>query len=153
MGKFYILFKLHKSDFGIRPIINCLDHPLVGLCYFLDLILQFFVKKTESYIKDSQNLLQILENLKIDNCNNYHLYSADFSSLYTEIDSNDAIFEITQFLSKNFKSDHIDNIGLNSILKLIFFNNIFTFNSLFLLQINGLSMGCKCGPSVSNLYV
>jgi predicted GIY-YIG superfamily endonuclease len=153
LGKFYILFKLHKSDFGIRPIINCLDHPLVGLCLFIDLILQFFVKKTESYIKDSQNLLQILENLKIDSINNYHLYSADFSSLYTEIDSNDAIFEITQFLSNNFKSDHIDNFGLNCILKLIFFNNVFTFNSLFLLQINGLSMGCKCGPSVSNLYV
>ena len=38
LGKFYILFKLHKSDFGIRPIFNCLDHPLVGLCFFIDLI-------------------------------------------------------------------------------------------------------------------
>ena len=152
-GKFYILFKLHKSEFGIRPIINCLNHPLVGLCYFIDLILQYFVKKTESYIKDSQNLLQILENIKIDCIKNYHLYSADFSSLYTEINSNDAIFEITNFLSNNFKSEHIDNFGLNSFLKLIFFNNIFTFNSLFLLQINGLSMGVKCGPSVANMYV
>ena len=99
-GKFYILFKLHKSYFGIRPIINCLDHPLVGLCYFEDLILQNFVKNTESYIKDSQNLLQILESIKIDCIKNYHLYSADFSSLYTEINSNDAIFEITNFFVK-----------------------------------------------------
>ena len=84
--------------------------------------MQYFVKKTESYIKDSQNLLQILENIKIDCIKNYHLYSADFSSLYTEINSNDAIFEITNFLSNNFKSEHIDNFGLNSFLKLIFFN-------------------------------
>jgi len=152
-GKFYILFKLHKQDFGIRPIINCLNHPLAFLCYFIDWILQYFVKNTASYIKDSQNLIQILENTRITCIKNFHLYSADFTSLYTEINSNDAIHEITQFLDANFTSDHIDTCGLNSILKLIFFNNIFTFNSLYLIQLNGLSMGCKCGPSIANLYV
>ena len=31
LGKFRILSKLHKDKFGIRPIINNINHPTVGL--------------------------------------------------------------------------------------------------------------------------
>ena len=30
---------------------------------------------------------------------------------------------------------------------------IFTFDDLYFIQINGLSMGGKCGPSVANIYI
>ncbi len=43
--------------------------------------------------------------------------------------------------------------GLNGILKLILYNNIFYFINSYYIQINGLAMGGKCGPSIANIYV
>ncbi len=58
LGKFKILAKLHKSKFGIRPIINSIGHPTECLSKFVDQFLQPFIKNSESYIKDSQYVLQ-----------------------------------------------------------------------------------------------
>ena len=153
LGKFRILPKLHKDKFGIRPIINNINHPTVSLSHFVDLFLQPFVRNTESFIKDSQNLLQICQNIEINK--NSKLYSCDFESLYTNINSEDAIQLITEYFSQKISLYSYDfNIyGFNEILKLTLYNNIFTFDDLYFIQINGLSMGGKCGPSVANIYI
>lgn len=49
LGKFRILFKLHKTKFGLRPIINCKSHPTASISLLIDLILQPFVKNSDSY--------------------------------------------------------------------------------------------------------
>ena len=151
LGKFNVLPKLHKTKFGIRPIIASINHPTSKICLLMDLILQNFVKKSESYLKDSQNLIQKSKNIKLDK--DTEIYSCDFESLYTNINSNDAINLIMDYLSKNFVSYNIDNVGLFKILNLIFFNNVFEFNNRFFIQVNGIGMGIKCGPSIANLYL
>ncbi len=128
LGKFKIMAKLHKKKFGIRPIINNIGHPTEGLSQFIDLFLQPYVRNSESYIKDSQNLLQNCNGLQV--CDGYHLYSCDFESLYTNINSEEAILLITDYFHKNKYIDKlidIDIIGFNEILKLILYNNIFSF--------------------------
>ncbi len=99
LGKFKILAKLHKKKFGIRPIINSIGHPTEGLSQFIDLFLQPYVRNSESYIKDSQNLLQDCKNLEVKD--GYFMYSCDFESLYTNINSEDAIILITNYFQKN----------------------------------------------------
>lgn len=85
--------------------------------------------------------------------NKYKLYSCDFESLYTNIDSNDASHTLTEFYSKNIKIPEISNYAFFQFLKIVFFYNIFMFNNIFFIQINGLSMGTCCGPTVANLYL
>ena len=79
LGSFRILVKVHKDKFGVRPIINCLNHPTSNISLLIDLILQPFVKDSKSFILDSQNLIQKTENLYFPS--DSKLYSCDFESL------------------------------------------------------------------------
>ena len=151
-GKFKILIKLHKKNFGIRPIINNINHPTECLSYFLDLFLQPYVKSSKSYIKDSQNLIQFCEDLEYDK-KKYFKYSCDFESLYTNIDTEDAIELITYHFKNSIDNFDFSIVALNEILKLVLNNNIFSFNNSFYIQLNGLAMGSKCGPTIANTYV
>ena len=97
LGKFRLLVKLHKKNFGIRPIINNIGHPTTGLSHFIDLFLQPFVCSSESYLKDSQNLIQICKDIQFDK--KWYKYSCDFESLYTNINTTEAIQIITEHFS------------------------------------------------------
>ena len=78
-----MLIKLHKKDLGIRPIINSILHPTEKISSLIDLLLKPIIQKCDSYVQDSQHLLQICENLELPE-NNY-LYTFDFVALYTNM--------------------------------------------------------------------
>jgi hypothetical protein len=151
LGTFRLLAKLHKDALGFRPIINCSNHPTVFLCLLIDLILQTFVKKTSSFLLDSQNLIQKACNLVFPS--DVDLYTCDFESLYTNIDLDKALNILTDFISKNFQSKDITTLGFREILKLIFENNVFSFNKKCYKQVKGIAMGAKCAPSIANLFL
>jgi hypothetical protein len=152
LGKFRILCKLHKSKFGIRPIINNCAHPTSQICKFIDLLIKPILVDTPSYLKDSQHLLQKCNNLEIEN-DRVFLYSMDFESLYTNIDKLDACNRITEYMTRFIDKDYIQPYALHTLLLIIFENNVFVYNNQFFVQINGLAMGCICGPSIASLYV
>ncbi|CAF1008423.1 unnamed protein product [Brachionus calyciflorus] len=153
-GSFRILPKIHKDKFGIRPIINCLNHPTSILCLFIDQFLQPLVKECGTVIKDSQEVLQILNETTF-NMVKLFIYSCDFESLYTNIDPDHAIDALCDFLLNTYFNcnDHLDIIGFREILKLIFSNSIFEYEGIHFIQIIGLPMGCKCGPTIANFYL
>ncbi len=151
LGKFNILPKLHKSKFGTRPIINCIDHPTANISQCIDYILQPFVKLSESYIKDSQHLIQKLEKLEFPE--NIKICSLDFESLYSNINLKHALDTIFDFIKDKLSNNHLSPLGFYNLLKLLFENNIFSFNGQFYKQIKGIAMGSKCGPSVANIYL
>ena len=151
-GKFRFLPKLHKNKFSIRPIINYQNHITSKLCHLIDFILQPYIKKFPSYIKDSQNLIQISKDLNFST--DSQLFSCDFENLYTNINLDTALSIFNEFLVEvNFYSKHITIKGLVTILKFIFDLNIFSYKDKFYKQIKGIAMGSKCGPSIANLYV
>ena len=151
LGKFRMLPKLHKSDLSFRPIINCISHPTSNLCLLIDFILQPFVKASPSYIQDSQNFIQ--KTHKINFPVNSLIYSLDFESLYTNIDLNHALIVISEFMIENIDSTQFNITSFTKILKLIFDNNVFQFNTKFFKQVHGIAMGSKCGPTIANIYV
>lgn len=152
LGNFRILPKLHKNKFSSRPIINYKDHPTTFLCMLVDLILRPFVKNCDSYIQDSQNLIQ--KSSKKFFPTGSFLATCDFESLYSNIDHNDCLKVIGDFLKDKLISDHINITGFIRILKLILDNNYFSFDkSNFYFQKLGIAMGSKCGPSIANIYV
>jgi hypothetical protein len=153
-GKFKVLAKIHKEKFGIRPIINCIAHPTEQLCKFIDLLLQPLVKSINTILKDSQHLLQDMNKVCFNN--KQYLYSCDFESLYTNMGPAHTIDSITEYLvnyTEILSSNLVNKHGFRTILDMIFTNNIFKFNDMFYLQQIGIPMGCKCGPSLANIYL
>jgi len=75
LGSFRLLAKLHKPTFSWRPIVNCKDHPNSRICFVIDYILKQIVRKTETYLRDSQNLIQKINNLYFEK--EPYLYSLD----------------------------------------------------------------------------
>ncbi len=152
LGKFRILPKLHKSKFGTRPIVNCIDHPTSNLAKIIDFILQPFVRNTPSFIQDSQYLINELNKLTIESPN-YNIYAYDIVNLYMNIILNHVLTVICEFMSDKLNTTHIKITGFHHILKLILFHNYFSFENKYYLQIKGIAMGCKCAPTIANLYL
>ncbi|CAF1113579.1 unnamed protein product, partial [Brachionus calyciflorus] len=151
LGNFRILAKLHKEKFGIRPIISYKNSIISNLCLLIDLLLQPWVKKLNSFIKDSQNLIQDLNNNRfpVDS----KIFSCDFESLYTNMGLVLALKIVTEFMQDKLESEHITIRGFNEILKIVLFNNYFKFFDYFFKQIKGIAMGTKCGPALANIFV
>jgi hypothetical protein len=158
LGKFRILPKIHKKGvFGLRPIINSINSPTNKICLFIFIILQPVVIRSESYLQDSQHLLQILDklNLKDSKENKCFLYSCDFEALYTNIDLKLALVLILETVREFdcLDSKHILLMGFKRLLELVFNHNFFSFNDTFYKQIKSIAMGAICGPVIANIVV
>ena len=154
LPRFRLLPKLHKTKFGIRPIINCSKTTLEVISKTIDFYMKPLAAQHFTCLKDSQNLIQLTEKLIFTEKSK--LFTADFESLYSNIPLEKAIEVISEMMSKN-SFDHFTAFGFHSLLKLVLKNNFFLFktgkDSLFYLQIKGVAMGTACGPSVANLYL
>ena len=150
IGTFRLLPKLHKQNFGIRPIINCKNSLLEPFSKLISILLKHIVVTQKTYIKDSQNLIQKTKNIQFKN--NVFIHSAYFENLYTNIPTQKALIIISEFYM-NSSIDGISSHCFNVILKLVLENNYFTFDSSFYLQIKGIPMGTSCGPDIANLFL
>jgi len=152
LGSFRLLAKLHKPKFSWRPIVNCKNHPNSKLCLILDLLFKPIVSKTETYIKDSQNLIQKVKDMIFEK--KPYLYSLDIVSLYTNIRKDHATQIITEFINEiGLNSFHLDIVAVNKLLKILFSTNVFKFEESFYKQEEGFPMGCICGPSAATIFV
>ncbi len=105
----------------------------------------------DSYIQDSQHLIQQLDNVPIPpDC---ILFSCDFESLYTNLDQEKTLRRISEFMADKLDNNFIDSKAFHTILSLILFNNYFTFNEFTFLQVIGIAMGQISGPDIANLAV
>ena len=144
--------KLHKSKFATRPIINCSNHPTEKISLLIDKLIRPLIIKTESYLQDSQSLLQDALNRSFHS--DTKLYSLDFESLYSNIIHNDAILVITDFMKDKLTLCSDLNItGFKTCLELVLNFNFFKFCGQFFKQNKGIAMGTICGPSIANLYL
>jgi hypothetical protein len=155
LGKFRILPKLIKEVLSSRPIINCINSPTSKICLFVFLILHPFIIRTETYLQDSQHLLQLLEKIDFKKYKSIYLYSCDFESLYTNINKELAIDLVSDFVKENkiLDSSHLSLSGFSHLLTLIFDFNVFSFKNSFFKQVRGLAMGAICGPAIANTVV
>ena len=151
LGSYRLLPKIHKEKFSCRPIVNCRDHPTSNLSQLINLILQPHVQSSFSYIKDSQDLILKSKNLHVPE--NAKLFSCDFESLYTNILLDSLLNVICDFMKPFLISEHLSISGFYEILKLVLYNNIFSFEDRYFKQIKGIAMGTICGPALANLYL
>ena len=150
-GSFRLLAKIHKPIFSWRPIINCRNNPTSSISNVIDNLLKPIIQRTDTILKDSQNLIQKCQNITFSK--KPVIYSMDFSSLYSNMDQLDTANTLTDFMTPLLDSSHLSAFGFRSLLLLILNNNYFKYNSTIYKQIKGIAMGVICGHSLANLYL
>ena len=56
-------------------------------------------------------------------------------------------------MTDKLNNNHFDIVAFNDILRLVLFNNYFTFENKFYRQCKGLSMGSQSSPAIAILFV
>ena len=154
-AQFYMLPKIHKSLTNPpgRPITSGNDSPTEKISQLADIILQPFVPKIKSYVKDTNHFLSIVNNLDIKHTD-LLLVTLDVTSLYTNIPHKEGIEAIEKLLNKVRPTSNMPkNSSIIEILKLVLTCNNFQFNGINYLQKNGTAMGTRVAPTYANLFM
>ena len=150
--EFYTLTKIHKAKPVGRPIISGCGGPTERISSFVDSLLQPIAKQQTSYLKDTTDFINFLENTKVTE--NAILVSMDVTSLYTNIPQEEGITTVCNAYER-FHSNKppIPTHFLRDMLRLILQENSFQFNGKHYLQIHGTAMGTKMAVSFANLFM
>ena len=150
-SRFYILPKIHKPGNPGRPIVSSCGSPTEGISHFVDYHLAPLVKDIPSYIKDTTdflNKLQQIKHLPPDTL----LVTLDVRSLYTNIPHNEGI-EACRAALNTRQVLQPPTEDLIHLIKLILTKNNFVFEEDHYLQIHGTAMGTRMAPSYANIFM
>jgi hypothetical protein len=151
LPKFYLTAKVHKVPWKTRPIVSLSGSLLHGLGRWIDKLLQPFVKELPTYIKSSFDLKELLENLPILS-SKVRIGTCDAVSMYTNIDTNHALTEISKILRLSSLSTPKEKGILIHALHIVMTNNIFEFGDTVWQQIDGTAMGVSPSCCYAMLY-
>ena len=155
---FYMLPKVHKqppegSVFIGRPIISGCGGPTQQISEFLDFFLLPLVQRQPTYVKDTNHILDLIDNLKLPN--NILLVTLDVVGMYTNIPQNEAIKACTDaYKASNgalYSLPKISTESLQQILELIIKRNCFKFDTSYYLQTVGVAMGSESSPEIADI--
>ena len=107
-----------------------------------------------AYFKDSFELTKILKALNAKR--GLSIFSYDAISMYTNIDTQDFISRLSNFLldpETMFKYPHYPAKALVEALALVMKNNRMRFGDIIAQQLTGIAMGMAPAPVIANLYV
>ena len=177
VSKFYLLPKIHKlpqlvknihgneksdvqntiekaREYKIippgRPIVSSVDSLTEPMSKHVDKILQRYVTKIKSYVKDTTDFLNKIKSVPLSS--DSILVTMDVKSLYTNIPHDHGVEALRTFLEKqDVPGDEIED--LCSMANFILKHNYFTFNEKYYLQSKGTAMGTKMAPAYANIYM
>ena len=142
----YFVPKTHKTPLKVRPIVSSTNGPTSRASAYLDRILQPFMRQVPSYVRNSMDIISLLEKETFPATS--LLATLDVESLYTNISHTRAINTFTRLLQA-----HPAFIFLLDLLRYVLFNNIFTFDGEIFRQTCGLAMGTKLAPALATLVL
>ena len=125
--EFYTLTKIHKPSPVGRPIVSGCDSPTEKLSSFVDELLQPIAQQQKSYLKDTTDFLNFIENTKVPA--DVILVSMDIMSLYPNIlqeERIDTVCRAYEIFCRN--EPPIPTQLLKRALRLILQENSFQFN-------------------------
>ena len=154
-AKFYLLPKIHKPANPGRPIVSACSCPTEHLSQYLDFIFQPIVQSLPTYLKDTTDTLQMLEEF------NDHppfqpnlLFTLDVVSLYTSIPHADGLTALKFFLDcRPQNPNQPPTSTLLRLAELVLTLNTFEFDGTIFEQVSGVAMGTKMGPSYACLFM
>lgn len=149
---FYVLPKIHKPGFPPRgrPIVTAQSSLFENISKFVDSLLQPFVLSSQTYIKDTTDLIKKIEGISIPH--EAIIVSFDVAALYTSIPLEDARSVIQLYLEKPENGAPPVHFVLQ-LVDLLLGKNYFRFKDDFYIQIKGAAMGSSFAPSLANLFM
>ena len=136
-----------------RPIVSDCESESYRVSEYIDSFLSPLAANHPSYIKDTYDFLQKIEQIKIPQ--NSFFLTLDVDSLYTNINKKKGLAAVAEAFAKTKTKDL--NFSLRpdkeimDLLKLSLENNDFIFNDDWYLQISGTAMG-KYLPQIMQTY-
>jgi hypothetical protein len=142
-----------KKPVPFRPVISQCGSLGAIISTYIDFELQKLTKYVPSYIKNSSHLLDELDKLPTLPPNAC-LFTADATSMYTNIDPEEGIPTLRAYLNEsNEETDSPINIELICTLtELVMTNNIFTFGDTWWHQKIGTAMGTPCACIYATIF-
>ena len=162
MPTLYALLKTHKfnatqlsstsdilSQCKLRPIVSCCGSPTEKLAWVATTVLSPLLNYVPSHLKNIHSHLEDLSNLSSSELCGLSFFTADVTSLYTNIDIMSCVQSVIDMAEEHW--DELDTWGLtltdlHRILEFVFTNSFFVFNNRLYKQLVGLFMGCKPSP-------
>jgi hypothetical protein len=153
LPKFRLIPKIHKVPMAGRPIVPSHHWLTSGLSKVLDRLLRPTLEKCQYVLKDSRELVQIIENTKFND--EIILATSDITSLYTNIDIDDCIRRVLYIHHRFNPTARTDEIKLlKEGIRIILSENYFvTPSGIIYHQIRGLAMGTPIAPLLANIYM
>ena len=149
---FYGLVKIHKSPWKLRPVVSCVGSLNAFVSSWIDFHLQSLKQTIPSYVKDSNDLQSMLENLD-PLPPNAKIITCDAISMYTNIDVQHSIETVKNWLDTfPLETKEIPRNILLEALEIIMTNNIFTFGNTYWKQRTGTAMGTPCACMLATIY-
>ena len=109
------------------------------------------VKSLPSYIKDSQQALEIFRDFNFLGEDKL-IFTMNISSLYTVIPNSEGLQALRYFFDQRTVREPSSETLLR-LAELVLTLNCSSFAGNYYKQINGVAMGTKMGPSYANLFV
>ena len=150
---FYMLPKIHKQGNPGRPIVSTINCPTELISQYLDSIFSPMVQRLPTYVKDSSEMIRILDTITLPAECNKLLFTMDVRSLYTNIPRSDGLEAVRFFLRQNPTPDRPDDDAIIRLTELVLDLTAFGFNDVFYRQKKGVAMGTKMGPSYACLFM
>jgi hypothetical protein len=149
---FYLLMKVHKEPLKTRPIVSFSGSLFHSLGVWVDTHLQAVAKTFATYLQSSFDLKTDLDTLLANLPPNCRLFTADATSMYTNIDTDAAIKAICDYIMQNqAKFPTLPLLPLQEALVLIMKHNVFQFGDTFWKQLMGTAMGAPPAPTYANI--
>ena len=150
--EFYTLTKIHKKTPVGRPIVSGSIGPTERISSFVDSLLQPIAIKQESYIKDTTDFINFIENTQIPD--NVILATVDVSSLYTNIPQEEGIEIVCRYYEDHYEQKlPIPTNDIRELMRLILKENSFKFNEKHFVQTHGIAMGTKMAVAFSVIFM
>ena len=154
-ARFRMSLKVHKTPWKLRPIVCSAGTFINNLSCWLDYQLQKLKHLIPTYIKDSGQLLDKLDELDVLESGS-KLFTADANSMYTNINTDHAIQVNTVWLGElndnGLLPDKFPTAAVIEAMGLVMRNNVFVFGDLYFLQLTGTAMGTSSACMWATIY-
>jgi hypothetical protein len=145
LPQFHIIPKIHKTPWIGRPIVSNLNWLTRNLAIYLNNYLEKYAQGIPTTLKDSKELIQMLDGKKV--CSNTNFFSLDAIAMYTNIPLVRTFKAMRNAGNQSFP-EHII-IGLEYCCT----NNLFQYNDKVYKQLDGIPMGINFAVSFANISV
>ena len=154
--RFYLLPKVHKDDWPDeemppgRPIVSDVGSVSRSCASLVEHFLSPIVQASPSYLRDSQHLLAILQDVSLSSESIF--FTMDVNNLYNNVPIEEGIRAVSEAFLVH-KNPQRPDATIISMLRLLLTSNVFVFNNRQYVQLRGAPMGGAYSGSFASIYM